>query len=107
MLPADYRDPQGRGYGLWKTQEHSALLPCKLGGGGAVKTPPRPSLGLNGAIPEQSSSLTWGSETLWRAETRAQALGQTHLNLYLRATLTQLHLSDPSSRSPQQEPSPP
>ena len=37
MLPADYRDPQGRGYGLWKTQEHSALLPCKLGGGGAVK----------------------------------------------------------------------
>lgn len=41
------------------------------------------------------------------AETRAQALGQTHLNLYLRATLTQLHLSDPSSKSPQQEPSPP
>lgn len=34
MLPADYRDPQGRGYGLWKTQQPSAPLPCKLRGGG-------------------------------------------------------------------------
>lgn len=66
MLPADYQDPQGRGYSLWKTQQHSALLPCKLVGvGEAVKTPPRPSPGRNGAVPEQSSSLTWGSETLW------------------------------------------
>lgn len=65
MLPADYRDPQGRGYGLWKTQQPSAPLPCKLrGGGGAVKTLPHPSPGLTGAVPEQSSSLTWGSETL-------------------------------------------
>ena len=70
------------------SRKHSNPLPLSLAScGGAVKTLPHPSPGLNGAVPEQSSSLTWGSKTLG-AETRAQALGQTHLNLSLRATLT-------------------